>query len=225
MKTERGKFEERKIPLLKKALRGHDKWSSDVLTHFFHLLLERDLHVERSVVDIVDPGFLSILVDKVGTRGPQEDRNTRVMIQYLESSRLILFPLLHREHWSLLAYIPEGRCWMVCDSLGIYHKERVAHILHQFYQLGVLREEVGSERIHFFYPILEKQKDRFESGSFTLFYALMMITTLTEMLSNTILPHFKPTLYLQRLERDMPLVSEELRLEFTSRLELTLEKC
>lgn len=203
------KFEERKIGLLKEQLYSYENWSTETVMQFFYLWLEREFRVENAQVSIIDPCFLSIIIDSLS---PPSERNLQIMKHYMDSCRLLLIPVTYRDHWSLLAYLPGEKHWFGCDSRGRYHEERVRFIRDRIDSLGLLGRE--GESITLFGPTLDSQTGLHESGSFTVFYGFVLIHALVE-LGNLM----KPGLFLERLYQTLPLTNEARRLVFLSESE------
>lgn len=211
------KFEERKIPVLKEQLYSHENWSTDTVMQFFYLWIERGFKGEENhQVSIIDPCFLSLIIDSPDNHS---ERNLQIMKEYFESCRLLLIPIIYRDHWSLLAYLPCGKHWFGCDSRGRYHEERIRFVRDRFDSLGILSRD--GESITLFGPTLDSQTGLHESGSFTIFYGFILIHALLE-LDNLILS--KPGFFLERLCQTLPLATEVRRITFHSYSEKLLSR-
>lgn len=203
------KFEERKIPSLKEQLYSHQNWSTDTVMQLFYLWIEREFRVTSTQVSIIDPCFLTLIVDSERV----SDHNLQKMKSFMEQSQLLLIPLTYRDHWSLVAYLPGGKRWFSCDSRGRYHEERFRFVRERLDSLGLVGRE--GETVALFGPLLESQVGLFESGSFTLFYGFVSIHALCEVQGNSVLLCDQNALF-DRLCRTLPLVTEIKRLQFLS---------
>lgn len=207
------RFDERKLSPLRGQLFSREKWSQDTVMNFIHLLLEktcRPIPVED--VSVVDAGFLSLLVDSTG---PIASRSLQVMRDYLSSSRLLLLPLQSQDHWSLLVFAIGEKTWYHCDSLGDFHRDRVAFVLARLQFIRVLD---SAEHQLVTFPSLPRQENQVESGSFVVFYAFIFIF-------NIIQEDCDSDIFRRRISKQLPMISEARRPEFLSHLETIIAHC
>jgi hypothetical protein len=160
---------------------------------------------------IIDPVLISILVSKRGSLS-QDDGNVegtrRRFAEAVSCDRLVLLPLHHNNHWSLLAYRPAWTQWYHCDSVRGYHKARVVEVLACLDHFAIGQSQ--DARI-FFYDDMEEQPRAYECGRYVPFYAFVL-------LGNHLAHSQDQAECERRLERELPLVCEEFRPGFQEQL-------
>lgn len=212
------RFDERKIQLHKSQLFTKEKWNSDTVMNILYLTIENYLSVQKNLVDIVDSGFLSLIIDNPVQQ--VSERNISVMKRYIEGTRLLLLPVFHQDHWSLLAYLPEAKQWLSCDSLGNLHEKRIIQIIAQFHILGIVPHD--NHKYIPLSPILPNQYSNYECGTYIVFYAFVLVYAMKKLLTNQIVSFIRCDEYLKRLENDLTHTTDAKRLEFLEQLEIVL---
>jgi len=155
----------------RETLEKNAEFSDDTLLYSLHMIVGPDALV-------IDPVLLSLLVDNPG--GKNEKLNVSALQRQFdvasEKDLLVILPLHHDGHWSLLATRHAWLQWYHSDSIRDYHRDRVVKVLECLHRLCIHREK-GS-RI-FFYDNMPEQPPSYKCGHYLLFYAFVFVRTLS----------------------------------------------
>lgn len=183
--------------------------------NMIHVLIEKEPVLEPKIVDVVDPGFLTRLVDEEQLHQHTQQHNIETMKRYFSETRLLLLPVFAMEHWSLLVYLKELRTWYYCDSMGEMHVERINYIMARLHSLGIYDGLHNEEKRISFHPILKRQGGQVECGFYVTMYAMAFIFNIRKFSQIKV----DPEEFLSRLQWELSRVSEDKRHEFLQRLD------
>jgi len=207
------RYDKRRTEEIRKQLFKGERWNTDTVMNILHLLIEKEPSLERGLVDVVDSGFLSRVVDSDVV--PQH--SIEVMQKYLSETKLLLLPVFSQEHWSLLVYLKEGKVWYHCDSMGQMHSERVNFILARLHLLKIYDGLDQEQRRVSFHPLLKKQEGQDECGTYLTMYAMSFIFNIRYYEGKGPLEEFQSI-----LEGELVRVNEDKRHEYLQRLDTEL---
>ena len=207
------RYDHRRTNEIRNQLYKRERWNADTIMNILHLLIEKEPSLEKTLVDVVDSGFLCRVADSEHV--PQH--SVEVMRKYLRETKLLLLPVFAQEHWSLLVYLGEGKTWYHCDSLGQMHSERVSFILARLHLLGIYDGLDQEQRRVSFHPLLKKQEGHDECGTYLAMYAMSFISNIRLFEGKVPLEEFQLL-----LESELVRIKEDKRHEFLQRLETEL---
>lgn len=161
---------QRKKVVRELLLDSHNRWNSDVMMDLSRLV-QSDLFLPITKVNTIDPSILSLVVDGNGSTGSNV-KNIQLLQEQIARSWLLLFPVFHKNHWSLLALVPSWKQWFHNDSVKDYHRQRVIEILARLSSLSIVPS--SGYKFHT-YQNLPEQKGLDECGSYCLYYTFLIM--------------------------------------------------
>jgi len=204
------RYDHRRTKEIKSQLFKRERWNADTIMNLLHLLVEKEPSLDKTVVEVVDSGFLCRVIDSEQVT----DHSLDVMRNYLRDSKLLLLPIFASEHWSLLAYLGEEKTWYHCDSMGEMHSERVNFILARLHLLGIFNGLDEEQKRVSFHTLLKNQEGRDECGTYLVMYAMAFIYNIRSFSSKE--------KFQSSLEGELSKIGEDKRHEFLQRLEVEL---
>ena len=155
------------------ALENRDQLDDDTVLKSTYFLAHGKGKTPQDV-RIIPPSVTTIILNPNKTLKENDLESIRKL--FLPDVPLILIPLVHNNHWSLLYYRSETNLWVSMDSLSPYHSRLVDAFPTLLYKKGLLGEGMLPPKgVHKFTGLV-RQPGGWECGSYTLLFVQMVLT-------------------------------------------------
>lgn len=147
--------------MLESTLKKVDVILEDIhIRQLFYLMAHRR-HIDHQSIHLIAPSIIfHIMQDGIDNKTKEE------LDSQWRDKDIVLMPICHQFHWSLLIHKTRENKWYHIDSMGQYHK---------YYAKSVLLKLTG--RLTTYHRITAPyQRGGTECGFYTLFYMLIVIT-------------------------------------------------
>jgi len=161
------------VARLRADLAAREKWNDETLRAMLRLVVAEEEEAAVRVL-LVDSLVLNLLVDAPKKR-PDTGTRDALRAQFKEATQdraLVLLPLHHDDHWSLLVYAPAWHHWFVADSLQTYHEQRVLDVMAR---LDALRVVAKRDAQVTFFDRLPEQLSDYECARYVVYYAFLAV--------------------------------------------------
>lgn len=150
----------RKIVEYNQVLSNDSFLYEDEHIEVFYNLMARQRNIDESKINFIKPCLIVDIIHFGMDKATQKEYNTQC-----DGRDIIIIPICHHNHWSLLIEKRAINQWYHIDSCGRYHEEYVTKVL------SILNG--SAQRIPIISP---RQRGGKECGIYILFYALIIIT-------------------------------------------------
>lgn len=113
-------------------------WSKQKL-NASHIVQVIELLIRDRHISLIDPGFLSLYMKT----NDSQSKHVTTMRHFFRGDKqkpVVIMPIHHSEHWSLLIYFARYTTFYYFDSLDEYHNDYVENILSKFVTDSVIKD-------------------------------------------------------------------------------------
>lgn len=166
--------QERKNVLIS-YLKQEEEWNADAIISISQLLIQ-NAALDCDQFCLIDPGQLSLVIDNPPSY-INWTRNCEIIKKLLNNNttHVVLLPIFHARHWSLLIYLTHHKQWIHCDPKKDLHKQRIIHIQRILHQYNIVD---ARQRHCIFLGPLPEQESNYECGQYTVLYIDVIIKQL-----------------------------------------------
>jgi len=176
----------------------------EVQNLFYALVGER--HVDPVTVRFVEPTLIELMMCDSDLHDELYALHIDSLRRDMRDGTVLLLPLCHDLHWSLLILRTQDRRWVHMDSLDGYHWPYARQVLLRLVDLGLCHAQDALSRLR----ALPRQRHGWECGLYVLFYALVVALS--------------PDAPFEEWQREGSYMCEESRFYFTQSLLVMLNK-
>jgi hypothetical protein len=159
---------------------GRKEMLNDVDIMFFSYAFAWMLNISKEDLIVIDPVALRTFINSKDDPNKFE-RQLKAMktildpfFGYTKTNKVVIFPLHHKTHWSLLLfinYIDGKKLWCRYDSFSSSHKDYIQQILSTFTKHNILK----TENHKYVKRKVPKQKGLWECGVYILMYIYLVM--------------------------------------------------